>query len=85
MSLAPAWFAAIRAAPLSRQRFVHLLLDDTLLDGFQNQLAFRKGEAKGFQLHSLPLPPGYFLHLLLSGIAYGDELEAECHARPPLI
>ena len=81
MAVAGTHLAAVRAAPLLRQAIADLFLHYPFLDVLENQFAFGQGEAQGLHGQPLTLELAHFVHLLLAGVAYGDQLQTELHTR----
>jgi hypothetical protein len=63
-----------------KQRILDLLLDHTLLDSLQEQLAFCEGEAEGFHRHFIALDPRHFPDMLVTGGVHHHQLKSECDA-----
>ena len=80
MPLAVTCLAAFRARAPPQESFLDLLLDDTLLDALQDQLAFRQGEAEGFHRHLIALDSRHFLDALVAGGIYYHQLKSELDA-----
>ena len=84
MPLAVAYLAAIRAVAPPKQGLLDLLLDYALLDRFQDQLAFRQGEAESLHRHLIAHDARHFLDVLVAGVVHCHQLKSEYDARVPI-